>query len=292
MPYADHTSQVNLSYTQELEQKYADLQAEHAKMLVEYEQMLNWQDRAVGLLRNHKISQTYKALYLALVDTYPGVLLGQTVPIQVWRIREAAGWPSEKSATNFFRDFSQAGIWTYDSGQYEKQKENRVGFITADPEKIEYVEDFSTEEFERKRRAQDRTYKEKKRFERSRQIWQCEECASKNIIYTAIPTCGDCGHEHESITGIPASMITIEAEIIELADESPDFLETDAGQCSPDPAQQTPAQLSFQNPGKHPRGIPCPDCGQLDKWIGEQTSWGGEIFVCTKCYPDGLEGRT
>lgn len=39
-------------------------------------------------------------------------------------------------------------------------------------------------------------------------------------------------------------------------------------------------------PGKHRRGIPCPECGQEDCWIPVPTSYGETIDICTNCYPE------
>lgn len=41
--------------------------------------------------------------------------------------------------------------------------------------------------------------------------------------------------------------------------------------------------------GKHPRTIPCPECGAVESWYPVPTV-DGEMFVCIQCYPDYLEG--
>src|SRR6185312_381112 len=80
------------------------LRRELAELNEEYTRLLNWQDTVIRALRNSKFSPIYTSLYLSLIDTYPQLLAGEPADINVWRVRENAGWVPERSTTNFFAD--------------------------------------------------------------------------------------------------------------------------------------------------------------------------------------------
>ena len=253
----------------------------------DYERLLQWQDLVIRVLRNPKMSPVYRELYIALFDTYPDVLKGKAISVEAWRVRENAGWASESSATKFFQDLVSIGAFQYDPGRYKNDEGKRIGCLTPDPDIFPYPESFDTKGAEKRRKAKDAEEKKRKQFLNPLQLFQCEECGSNDLVYDATARCKACGHVHAPIKDIPAANITIEAELIEIADEldvwddSP-TIQVGAIQQQQLPETPRPAPITF---GKHPRGIACPGCHSLNHWYAVTTDWGGEMHYCGVCMP-------
>ena len=253
----------------------------------EYTSLLAFQDLVIRALRNPKLSPLHTCLYIALVDTYPGLLRGEKTEIEAWRLRENAGWASKASATRFFQDMSAIHAFTYDPGKYDKKTDDRVGSLTPNPDVFPYPEMFDTNSTDRKRKAREAEGKRRNQFKDPRKLMQCPECGSEDLFFDVVAHC-KCGYVAEPIRDIPASEIIIEAEIIEAQDDfSASFL--DAAPTIPRlavvpalPVTPAPAPAPL---GKHPRGIPCPDCQAREHWRPEPTTWGGTIYVCALCNP-------
>lgn len=252
-----------------------------------YTKELDWHDLVVRALRNQKMSPVYVRLYLALVDTYPGLLSGEKVEIEAWRVRENAGWAKERITTSFFQDMAAINAFVYDPGKYNKKESERVGSLLPNPHVFPYPEGFDTNGVDRKRKAREQEEKRRKQFKNPRQLLQCTECGSEEIFYDVTPYCMACGHAYETIKSIPASEVTIDAEIIEIAD---DFFASGDEPTAPRlaavsaPVQQlpmTPLPLPSPRLGRHRDGWICDRCGQADKFVSVPTTWGGTIDVCT-----------
>lgn len=192
-----------------------------SRMNEDYTRVLDWQDLVVRTLRNEKMAPVYQKLYIALVDTYPDVLNGGRTAIEVWKVREAAGWASEASATKFFQDMTAIGALEYYSGKPAKKGQIRLGYVTSDPDVIGYPEKFDTKNAEKRRLARDAEEKKRKQYKRALQILQCEMCGSSEIMNDVTATCQKCHHQHAPLLNIPSSMIMIEPEVVEEADEQP-----------------------------------------------------------------------
>lgn len=256
----------------------------------EVERLLQWQDLVIRVLRNRKVSPVYRDLYIALFDTYPEVLVGQPVSIEPWRLRENAGWASESSATKFFQDMQAIGAFQYVAGKYDGKAGRVPGQLTPNPDLLPYPENFDTKGVERRRKAREAEEKRRKQFKNPLQIMQCEECGSNNLTWEATPTCQDCHHIHSTIKDIPASAITIDAEIIEIEDDI--FLDEPTERVPVVPKTPRVAITQAELPaapavqfGKHPRNIACVDCGASNHWYAVTAEWGGTLHRCGICMP-------
>lgn len=260
------------------------LRRELEQLNEDYTRALNWHDLVVRVLRNRNISPIYTCLYLSLMDTYPQLLDGKPADIQVWRVRENAGWVPERSTTNFFQDMNAINAFVYDAGKFDKKFENRTGRVTPIPNVSDAPESFDLKATERRRKAKEAEAKRRSQFKNPLQIYQCEECGSNNIVWDAYAKCLDCHHEHAPIRDILPGAITIDAEI-EIAD---DFFASGDEPTAPRlvavsaPVQQLPmTPLPSPRLGRHRDGWICDRCGQADKFVSVPTTWGGTIDVCT-----------
>lgn len=248
----------------------------------DYEKLLQWADLVSRTIRNPKYSDAYCRMYLSTLDIYPQILEGLPVPIEVWRIREGAGWRSERTTSNFFRDMNAIQGFVYDGGYYNKKTKDRIGTITATP-KTPFPEEFDTNSLERKRKARDKEEKRRQQFKDPRQIIRCEVCDSEDILWSATPTCQKCHHVHKTITGIKPGEIVIEGEVHEIADEAWLDEETEARPAVQVQAVQQPLAAPARAHGRHPRGIACPMCKRNDRWYGVESEWGETLYSC-ECY--------
>lgn len=251
-----------------------------------YEALLSFADLVSRTIANRLMSPVNRLLYLSLIDLYPGILQGERTAVQVWQIREHAGWPAKASSAKFMQDLQAIGAFQYDSGKYDPRDEERIGYITPNPEIFPYPENFNTKDVEKRRLAREADEKRRKQFKNPLQLLQCEECGSNNLVYDATARCLDCKHVHAPINSIPASMITIEAEVIELADD-PFFDDSPTLKVPVTPIPLAVHEELPQTPvpsvvlGKHSRGWICDQCGQADKFVTIPTSWGGTMEICT-----------
>lgn len=251
----------------------------------EYEELINMIDLFVRGMRNPKFTPIYFRLFFALINLHPGILKGEKVPVEVHTLREWAGWTKERVTSNFLQDMNEIGAFIYESGKYDKVGNKRVGYITG-TNLTQYPESFDVVTLDRKKKAKEAEAKRRKQFKNPLQIMQCEECGSNNISWDATCRCLDCKHEHAPIKDIPASMITIEAEVIELADDV-FFAPTEK---IPVPSTPIPAAIQEELPqtpipeivlARHSRGWICDKCGQADKFVSIPTQWGGTMEICT-----------
>ena len=271
----------------------AVLRRELAELNEEYTRLLNWQDIVIRALRNSKFSPIYTSLYLSLIDTYPQLLAGEPADINVWRVRENAGWVPERSTTNFFADMQAINAIAYDAGKFEKKGENRTGRVTPIPDHFDVPEGFDTSSTDRKRRAKEKEAERRKQFKNPRQLLQCEECGSEELFWDATPYCMACGHRHETIKDIPASAITIDAEVIEIdsfVDEptTPRLAVVKPGENitrTITPAPVALPLLAIRPVAKDLRGLARPDdfcrrCGRLrrDCFENQEGTWW---YTCT-----------
>lgn len=183
----------------------------------EYQLLVDWQDLVIRALRNPRFSDVYLRLYLSLTDTYPQLLTGEKTEIEVWKVRANAGEVKESSTTRFFQDLSTIGALVYESG-YDKKSGQRKSYVTPLPD-FDAPECFDTKATDRKRRAREAEEKRRKQFRNPLQVYQCEQCGSEDVTYDVVAKCNSCHHVHQPIKDIPASMITIQAEVIEIQDE-------------------------------------------------------------------------
>lgn len=256
----------------------------------DYEELLNWVDLAVRAMRNPKLSPAYFRLLLSLLDTYPQILRGERVPVEVWRVQENAGDAKKQVTTNFFNDMNAIGAFVYES-VFRKKLNDRVCFVTATPN-TPYPETFDTANLDRKRRAKEKEAQRRNQFQDPRKQFECENCGSHDLEYEATAICKSCGHRHRTIEHIPASEIIIQAEVIEITD---DWLD--------EPTEQRPvvqvakvqvqqAELPAAAPAPalpaHLRTRPCPDCGKPNPWVPMSTAWGEPLFVCKYCSEEDL----
>lgn len=260
------------------------LRRELAELNEEYTRLLNWQDTVIRALRNSKFSPIYTSLYLSLIDTYPQLLRGEPADIQVWRVRENAGWVPERSTTNFFQDMAAIKAIHYDAGKFEKKMENRTGRITPIPDHFDVPESFDTSATERKRKAKEKEADRRKQFKNPRQLLQCEQCGSEELFWDATPYCMACGHRHETIKDIPASAITIDAEVIEV-DSFLDEPTTPRVNVVAAPVAEQLPMLTIRPVGKDLRGLARPDdfcrrCGRLRRDCFESME-GTWWYTCT-----------
>lgn len=182
-----------------------------------YAEMLNWQDVVVRALHNPKISPMNFRLYVSLIDTYPQLLTGEGVEIEVGLVRRNAGEAKESSATRFFKDLTEIEAVFYQS-EYDKSVGRRRSIVEP-REQFAYPESFDTNSSERKRKAREAEEKKRKQFQDPRKQFTCEVCGSYDLEYEATAICKSCQHRHRTVEHIPAADITIEAEMIELADD-------------------------------------------------------------------------
>ena len=236
------------------------------------EELLNWADLVVRAMRNPKLSHVYFRLFLSLIDTYPEILKGQRVPVEVWRVRENAGWAKERVTTNFFQDMNTISAFSYEPGEYSRRAEDRIGYVIATP-KTPYPESFDVMNVERKRRAKEAEEKRRKQFQNPLQLFQCEACGSNNLVYDATARCLDCKHEHAPILDIPASSITIDAEVIELAEENP-FLDEQTQKVQ---AVRRPAAVQVE------LQTPAPARTERAAWRKDVTGLDRPDAPCLKC---------
>lgn len=262
----------------------------------ELQYLSDWQDLVIRALRNPNFSPEYFRLYLALIDLYPQLLDGEAVDIEVWRVREHAGWARKRTTTNFFRDMSTINAFDYDAGEFKKKEEERIGHLAPTTDVFDVPEVFDMRNLERKRKAAEAEAKRRKQFVNPRQIIQCDKCGSTEIVWDATARCTGCGHVHEPYTDIPASMITIQAEIIEEAEDQmvqfENFLDTQptAKLVAIRPvAQQLPM---VEQP--RPRSLParpdekCTKCGRLRRDCFENSE-GTWWYSCTPQMWDAYE---
>jgi hypothetical protein len=251
----------------------------------EYTRSLSWEDLVVRALRNPKYPPIYFRLYVSLVYTYPQLLEGESVEIEVWRVRENAGWAPERSTTNFFQDMVAIDAIAYLPGKYEKKVERRVGKVTPTPDIFDAPESFDTSGTERKRKAKDAEAKRRSQFMNPHTLFPCSNCGSTLVDYTLVPTCTQCGHKDEPLENIPAAAITIDAEIIDVQEEN-QFLDEPTRKLASIPKTPVLVQAVLPSPqvGMHPRKIACPACRKKDQWYAHDTSYGTKMYVC-RCTP-------
>lgn len=270
---------------------YQQLEREHQELEQEFGQMLSAYDVVVRAMRNPKIPDLHFRLYSAMVETYRQLLEGKRQEIEVWRIRNNAGERSERSATRFFQDMVSIGKISYEAG-YDKKSGQRKCVVTPLPG-FDLPEEFDLASLERKKKERQAEEKRRNQFKDPRQMLQCPECGSNHILWDATPRCEDCHTVYPTVKNIPASEIVIEAELIETTDDFSDWLNeapTEQRQAVKPEVKIVQTPLPDSAPvsgkiGKHPRGIPCPDCGALESWTPMPAEWGGEVYYCTICYP-------
>jgi hypothetical protein len=187
---------------QAVQQRYRELEQR-------FESLVEVQDLWVRTIRNTKMTFADKLLYIALVDTYPGLLEGLTLRISVCLVRENAGWIAKNPAGNFFQDMQTIGALVYNPGVYEKKTNERMGTVIPLPDKFPYPETFDLKSVEKRRKAREEQSKKNKEMQAAWRTFQCEACGSIDIRYDLIPLCGSCRHKHEAVKDIEASRITI-----------------------------------------------------------------------------------
>lgn len=252
------------------------LRAELERLSEEYTKILNWQDLVVRALKNPKFSDIYLRMYISLVDNYPALLEGKKVEVDVGDIREFAGGIKESSATRFFQDMATIQAIVYES-RYDRKSGHRQSAITPLPD-FDAPESFDLKGVERKRKAREAEEKRRKQFRDPRTLFPCEICGGE-MEYDLHPFCPHCATPGQVIKGVPASAITIDAEVLEVAED--DFMDAPTVKIK---AVKTPIlQQPLPAPvvkGKHPRGIACPVCQSSDNWRVQQADWGGSFYVC------------
>lgn len=171
------------------------------------EQVVGEYDLVCRTLPNNNMSFGYRCLFIALNQTYPCLVDGTSTQVSVWEVRKAAGWASKDGATKFFRDMQSIGVFTYESGQYDKKEQERSGYLTPNPDVFPYPETFDTRSCENRKKerkaAQDRrdlALEALKRF-------NCENCGSMQLGYIA--KCESCGHIHTQDLPIPVAQIEV-----------------------------------------------------------------------------------
>lgn len=208
-----------------LELENQRLRNELKKLTAEHEKIVQWQDLTVRALHNKNISPVYCKLYLALMDRYPELLDGQRVAVELWRVREDAGWASKASATKFVQDMKEIkAISYYDPGKFDEDEERRTGYLQCDPDIFPYPEVFDTKACENRRKARAAQAKERDTFRQTLTINQCEMCGSEELEFDLIARCKSCQHEHDPIRGIAKEAISV-VEIYEKADEEMEVVE-------------------------------------------------------------------
>ena len=186
-----------------------------------YEQQLERDDIRTRAIRNPKMSAAYRLLFVSMLDTYTNILNGEKTAINVWQIRENAGWISERTVSYFLNDLQAIGALIYDPGQYSKDEEKREGFITTDIDIFPYPEKFDTRSTEGRKKARESEKEKRDAGRLALLILQCENCGSSEIRYDLLPTCKECGHKHAPLTGIDASRLTIALEKADAAGDMP-----------------------------------------------------------------------
>lgn len=243
----------------------------------DYEELLNLVDLAERAMRNPKLSAAYFRLFLSLVHTYPQILHGDRVPVEVWRIQEN-GASKKQVTTNFFNDMNAIGAFIYES-VFRREANERESFVTATPN-TPFPETFDVMSVDRKRRAKEAEEKRRNQFKDPRQMLQCPECGSNHILWDATPRCENCHTVYPTVKDIPAENIVIEAEIIELADDP--FLDEPTLKV---PVVRAPVMVQQELPPLPPAykdltdlarpNEPCLKCGRprWECWENSEGSW-------------------
>lgn len=264
---------VSRATTNEMEQVIHDLrnqliaeQENSAKWETEYQYWFQWADLVTRIIRNGNMSPASRLLYISLVDKYPQALNGERVQIQVHDLRENAGWIGETAAGEFLRDMGTVNAIDYDSGKHNPETNKRFGYITGNVDVLPYPEKIDLKKLESQRKARKKAEDQRKKLKHELQILQCEQCGSASIVNDVIAKCASCGHVHDPIRDVPSALITIEAEVVELAEEEQsreEFLDHQALTPRPAPIAPIAIPLDFIRLPEPPMAdMPCHKCGR------------------------------
>lgn len=262
-----------------------------------YVRLVEWKDCVTEAMHNEKFSPYYLRMYMALINAHPELLQGDESDLQVKLLRADAGGIGAPTATRFFRDMSMIGAFEYSSGEpvgNGRTFEARIGHIKPNPSIFPHPELFDTNALDRKRKAKEAEAKRRSQFIDPRQLFECEICGSKHLVYSATAVCLDCHHVHEPIINIPVDQIVIKGEVVEIIEEG-DY--TDEGPTLILTAIRPPVaqQLPMVEPPR-PRSLParpdekCIKCGRLRRDCFENSE-GTWWYSCTPQMWDEYEKR-
>lgn len=207
------------------------------------EAIVDREDIKSRALSNPKITHVYFRFYCAMLDRWPLILTGELIEdFSPWRLREMAGWGSEKSLTNFIQDLKAVNaILEYAPGKPtidDQGHKECIGTIRGNPDVMPYPETFLLAETDQRKKERDA---QKARDLQRSLILECVKCGSKKIKYDLVPICKECNFRHPPIMGVPVEDIHIgdikNMTVKEDADFLPDFpdeIHTDALQVLPE----------------------------------------------------------
>jgi len=159
--------------------------AEIEKLTRQLEDTSTFSDLALGIIANRNTPPAYAMLYLSMISTYPRLLLGEPADIQVWLIRQNAGWQSVDSATRFLRDLVEVGAGEYDSGRLEGDE--RIGRFTPHLDVFLDVRNFNFKDLEKVKKNREAANQRNKAIRlrcvcgSTRMVYEglCEECRQR-----------------------------------------------------------------------------------------------------------------
>jgi hypothetical protein len=174
----------------------------YSRLSQDYEVMLDRYDIIIRALRNEKMPLTSRAVYIALVDTWPDTLTGERIAVNSETLRANAG-VAERSVKSFFHDMKEI-----EAGWHEPGSRGICGYFTCNIDLFPYPERFDMRNTQE--RAKGRAREAEKR-DKIRLILECEECHAgpEYIKYGLLPTCKNCGHKHQIIRNVPATALTV-----------------------------------------------------------------------------------
>lgn len=227
------------------------LEDDNRAVTLELEMTVQQQDLAARAMRNKNMSIAYRVMYIALVNTYPDVLKGVPVTVNICKIRENGGWVSESCGTKFMNALIALDAISYDPGKYDDKTNTRDGVIIANLSVFPFPEYFDTRKLEKETAARK---KQKGKLDDMRRAWlilHCEQCGSPEIEYAVRPVCKKCGHRHDIIQGVTNDDFTKEG-----IDPFLDMMPDEETVPEPEPVEVKAAPVPFtayQTGGKWPR---------------------------------------
>lgn len=171
------------------------------------EQIIAEYDLVCRTLTNNKMSFGYRSLFIALNQIYPCLIDGTSTQVNLWKVRENAGWASKESATKFVKDMQEIGAFTYEAGTYDKNTNARIGSLVPNPDVFPFPEAFDTRSAEGRKKARKNAKDKRDLALEALKRFNCENCGSMQLGYIA--KCESCGHIHTQDLPIPVAQIEV-----------------------------------------------------------------------------------